>query len=660
MKKIMSILLAGTMLLGTMSAASAAMKDFMTAENIPSTYAEDINADIAVKKSGDSTYSDDLRVEATAISDVSTFDFKSTLYMQDVKVAFNNYITKAEGKINAEAEEADKATLLAELSAATVTGEFKITITNVNAMTLPEEIKAANAGFNAEMADLFTETARTYENNVMEITLKVKDGTTAASLKEFFADEVADLTLTCEGVSVADFATYKVSGAVTGTIKIGDNVGTIDADESFASITFNAVQKGDSDDLSAVVTVQRPVSDDEYVGAGGSSSPSTPSTGKTETVTNPDGSTTTTVTDNKTGTVTETTKGTDGSTTTVETKKDGTVTTTEKDTEGNTTTTVENTDGSSTVTEKNTDGSEKVTEKATDGTTTTTAKDAEGNKTETVEKVDGSSVTTEERKDGTTVKTETTAEGQTTAEIKAEGEKEVVIPVKETEKVLMVIVTDENGKKDYITEVTATDNGVTVAVAGNASVDIKSGDKKEFEDVHDVEHWSESSVDFVHTLGLMNGTGEDHFSPDVALTRAMLVTILYRAEGEPEATNDGKFSDVEAGSYYEKAVAWAQANGIVKGISDTEFAPNKHITREQIAAIMHRYAEHKEYDISVGETNVHEYDDAHHISDYAVEAMQYAVNLGLITGKTETTLNPVDKATRAEIATILERFIRAN
>ena len=657
----MSILLAGTMLLGTMSAASAAIKDFMTAESIPSTYAEDIDADIAVKKSGDSTYSDDVRVETSSVAGLTTFDFVAILDMQGVKDAFEKYISKAEAKINAKAEEADKAGLLAELSAAAVTGEFTITVTNVNAMTIPEEIKAANAGFNAGIADLFTETARTYEDDVMTITLAVKEGTTATTLEELFAGEVEDLTLTCTGVSVSDFGTYKMSGAVTGTIKVGDNVETIDVDESFASITFNAVQKGDSDDLSATVSVQRPTSDDsDYVGAGGSTSPSTPSTGKTETVTNPDGSTTTTVTDNKTGTVTKTTKETDGTTTTVETKKDGTVTTTEKDTEGNTTTTVENTDGSSTVTEKNTDGSEKVIEKATDGTTTTTEKDAEGNKTETVAKVDGSSVTTEERTDGTTVKTETTAAGETTAEIKAEAETEVVIPVEDAEKVLMMIVTDESGKKTYITEVEAADKGVAVSVGGNATVNVKSGEKKEFEDVHHVEHWSEDSVNFVYVLGLMNGTSDNHFSPEANLTRAMLVTILYRAEGEPEAISDTAFEDVVAGSYYEKAVAWAQANGIVKGISDTAFAPDSHITREQIAAIMHRYAEHKGYDVAVGETNIHEYDDAHHISDYAVDAMHYAVDSGLINGKTETTLNPADNATRAEAATILERFIRAN
>lgn len=399
------------------------------------------------------------------------------------------------------------------------------------------------------------------------------------------------------------------------------------------------------------VNVYRPSS-----GGGGSSSNTTTTTTKNE-----DGSTTK-VTENKTtGTKTEVTTNTDGSTTTVETKKDGTVTTTEKDKDGNTTTTVEKSDGTSTTTEKNKDGSEKVTEEKADGTTVTTEKDTDGTKTVTTEKADGSTTTEEVRKDGTEVKTETTTDGETTSEVKADGKSEVTIPVPDTEKVQMVVVTDENGNNTYITEIETNDNGVAVTTDGNATVSVMSGNKKEFVDVHHVDHWSEKSVDFVHILGLMNGTSENHFSPDVDLTRAMLVTVLYRAEGEPEITNDKSFVDVENGSYYEKAVAWAKANGIVNGTSATTFEPNVSITREQIAAIMHRYADFKGHDVSVGEnTNILSYDDVHHVSEYAIGAMQYAVGSGLIKGKTESTLNPLDNATRAEAAAILERFIKAN
>ncbi len=106
---------------------------------------------------------------------------------------------------------------------------------------------------------------------------------------------------------------------------------------------------------------------------------------------------------------------------------------------------------------------------------------------------------------------------------------------------------------------------------------------------------------------------------------------------------------------------WAEKNGIANGISKTKFAPDQNITREQIAAIMHRYAQYKGYDVSVGEnTNILSYDDFDSISEYAIASMQWAVGSGLIKGKSESTLNPLDNATRAEIAAILHRFIEAN
>ena len=390
--------------------------------------------------------------------------------------------------------------------------------------------------------------------------------------------------------------------------------------------------------------------------SGGSSSNTTTTTTKNE-----DGSTTKTTTNKATGTTTEVTTNTDGSTTTVETKKDGTVTTTEKDKDGNTTTTALKPDGTSITTEKSKDGSEKVTEEKADGTTVTTEKDTDGTKTVTTENADGSTTTEEVRKDGTEVKTETATDGETTAEVVAKGETEVVIPVPDAEEVYEVVVNDEKGNETVITDFEVVDGGVAVTVDGNASVSLSKGSKKEFVDVHPVDHWSEESVDYVYIRGLMKGTSENHFSPDATLTRAMLVTILYRLEGEPAVWGGLPFEDVEEGSYYEFAVAWAKANGIVNGTSATTFEPNVSITREQIVAIMHRYADFKGHDVQAGEnTNILSYDDVHHVSEYAIGAMQYAVGSGLIKGKTESTLNPLDNATRAEASAILERFIKAN
>ena len=183
---------------------------------------------------------------------------------------------------------------------------------------------------------------------------------------------------------------------------------------------------------------------------------------------------------------------------------------------------------------------------------------------------------------------------------------------------------------------------------------------KEFDDL-DINLWYHPDTDYVLSGGLMNGTAEKTFAPDENLTRAMLVTVLYRNEGEPTADNGHSFTDVEKGAYYENAVSWAQQNGVVKGISETEFAPDAPITREQIAAILHRYAQWKGIDVSVGEdTNILSYRDFDMISEYAIASLQWAAGTGLLKGRTETTLNPRDNATRAEIAAILHRFLENN
>ncbi|MBR5614429.1 MAG: S-layer homology domain-containing protein [Clostridia bacterium] len=176
----------------------------------------------------------------------------------------------------------------------------------------------------------------------------------------------------------------------------------------------------------------------------------------------------------------------------------------------------------------------------------------------------------------------------------------------------------------------------------------------------DPELWYHEGVDYVLNTGMMIGTGDKTFEPDTSVTRAMLVTVLWRAEGKPEAAKDSSFKDLEDGLYYVDAVEWAAENGIVNGYTETEFAPNDKLAREQIAAIMFRYAGHKGYDVSVGEnTNILSYTDYSQISEYAIPAMQWAAGSGLMTGRTNSTLNPKADTTRAEIATILYRFFSA-
>ena len=185
-------------------------------------------------------------------------------------------------------------------------------------------------------------------------------------------------------------------------------------------------------------------------------------------------------------------------------------------------------------------------------------------------------------------------------------------------------------------------------------------EKNVFIDVSE-DDWFANDVKYVFDNNLMNGVEDNVFAPNSPLTRAMLVTILYRADGEPAVNKSIPFDDVDMGEYYANAVIWAKQNGIVSGHTETEFAPNENITREQIAAIMHRYAKYKSYDVTVGEnTNILSYDDAASVSEYAVSAMQYAVGSGLMTGRTDSTLNPKDNTTRAEISAILHRFFEAH
>lgn len=184
---------------------------------------------------------------------------------------------------------------------------------------------------------------------------------------------------------------------------------------------------------------------------------------------------------------------------------------------------------------------------------------------------------------------------------------------------------------------------------------ITEGDKP-FTDVSD-SAWYADAVQYVYEKGMMNGTSETMFSPDETTTRAMIVTILHRLESEPTATASN-FTDVAAGSYYADAVNWAAANGIVNGISEASFAPDNEITREQLAAILYRYAQFKGYDVTAS-NDLSSYTDASQISNYAATAMQWANAEGLITGVTATTLNPQGSATRAQVATILMRFVES-
>ena len=180
-------------------------------------------------------------------------------------------------------------------------------------------------------------------------------------------------------------------------------------------------------------------------------------------------------------------------------------------------------------------------------------------------------------------------------------------------------------------------------VSGLPFGDVKSAD------------WFYNDVKYVYEKGMMAGTAADVFAPNATTTRAMIVTILYRLEGSPAVTGTNAFADVPAGQWYTDAVNWAAANQIVKGTSATTFAPNDSITREQMAAILYRYAQYKGYDVTK-KADLSGYSDNGQVSAYAKDALAWANAAKLINGVTNTTLAPQGNATRAQVSAILHRF----
>ena len=176
-----------------------------------------------------------------------------------------------------------------------------------------------------------------------------------------------------------------------------------------------------------------------------------------------------------------------------------------------------------------------------------------------------------------------------------------------------------------------------------------------FADVHQ-DDWYYPAVTFAYQNKLIQGT-DVGFEPEMSMTRGMLVTVLHRLASPEALSSASPFSDVPEGAWYSEAVNWAVENNVVFGVSDSQFDPNASITREQLAVILYRYAVLCGYDVSQGKTDL-PHEDSGTISSYAAEAMQYAVGAGIITGNTDNTLAPGKTATRAEVATMLMRFVQ--
>lgn len=234
----------------------------------------------------------------------------------------------------------------------------------------------------------------------------------------------------------------------------------------------------------------------------------------------------------------------------------------------------------------------------------------------------------------------------------------VTFPVKQGGEYILTLSTDsENANQDNSTggaQHPVHDDTQKETSSSDVSNSTDTTDINKFEDVY-VGDWYFDAVQYVYENDMMAGTSDTTFSPNQTTTRGMIVTILYRLEGEPTVTGTTAFTDVTADQYYANAVAWAVQNGIVAGSDATTFAPNNAITREQMAAILYRYAQFKGYDVSA-KADLSTYIDAADVSAYATDAMAWASQTGLITGTSATTLSPAGQATRAQVATILMRF----
>ena len=206
-----------------------------------------------------------------------------------------------------------------------------------------------------------------------------------------------------------------------------------------------------------------------------------------------------------------------------------------------------------------------------------------------------------------------------------------------------------------VTYITAA--GIETTGVIKVSVSTKT-DSAQFKDVtrSNVGTWAADAVDFAYHFGLVSGVSKTEFAPNSPMTRAQLVTVLYRAAGSPSVTVSTNFEDLDVGSYYYSAVVWANVNGIVNGTSDTTFSPDSRLTRQQLAAILYRYARAFGGDTSYT-GNLNHFTDRHQVDSYATTPMIWAVSHEIISGTSDTTLSPLSTATRAQVVVILHRYL---
>lgn len=404
-----------------------------------------------------------------------------------------------------------------------------------------------------------------------------------------------------------------------------------------SSMTLKAIAynlDGDSSPVAtATYTIQKDSGGSSSGGSSSGSSSGGSSTGnKTETTENSDGSTTTTVTSSN-GTVTETTKYKDGSKEVIETKKDGTVTTTTTDADGNKTKTVENPDGSSVTTIDN-----------KDGTSSKTTVDENG-KTEVSVELPSSVVNTA-ADNGEAValpmpSVRATSDSESaptvTVDLPAGKTVSVEIPVKSVTAGTVAVLVKADGTEEVIKTSLTTSDGVQVALSDGDTVKIVDNSKS-FADVP-ASGWQADAVAFATSRELFSGTGDNTFSPNQSMNRAMIWTVLARF--------DGAGTTQTGANWYQAGLDWAVANGISDGSN-----PNGTMTREQLVTMLYRYA-----GSPATSGNLSAFNDAAQVSSYAVDAMTWATENGILNGDGTGSANPKGQASRVQVAQIMQSFI---
>ncbi len=325
-----------------------------------------------------------------------------------------------------------------------------------------------------------------------------------------------------------------------------------------------------------------------------------------------------------------------------------------------TTTTDEN--GTTTTTTKNEDGTTTAVATAKDGTKATTVSDKDGNVT-SVDAAVSSAAASEAASSGEPVTLPTEVKAADSADSAAEvevsvppqaGAVDVEIPVENVGPGTVVYKVNEDGTKELVKDAVVTEDGVVVTVEGNETFVVVNSTKG-FVDV-DPQSWAYDAIMFVTSHGIFNGTSEGHFSPKLPMTRGMVAQILYNFEANAQGGGDADYSDVDSSDYYNNAVDWCSANGIITGYPDGTFRGDDEVTREDFAVMLYRYAKMKGLGFN-GTYAFHlDFPDAGNVSDYAQEAISWMVMNGVIIGS-DGYLLPGSLATREQIAMMMMRFV---